>query len=540
MLAVVQICLATIVSFSILGLTQTSSAPDQKLRKQGDVVKQQQIKGGETKTFFVTLTAGDYATLRTEQHGSILLVTLFDPQGKKLIQMDYAAGGHGPILISTIASLSGDYRLEIYSPEEWAKPSEVEVVLDERRSPRAEDQVVLDAQQAFADGRKNFAAKNFDAALSNYKQALNLWTAANNEHWQALTHLALRQTYGAIGESERPNTNKELETLLALVNQHLAPNDWRIKAVALNDLGSQYRQTGQIERAVVLLQEAYELFLSHGDRRGQASSLNNLAIIHGITGNYSLARELVEKALALRYAENDRAGAANVLNSLVAISNDLGEPDKALEYLERARKEWQTPGELSPDDQGRLANLLNSLAAVSDKLGQWEKARDYYDQALAMFSEGDPNRAATLDNKGELYASFGDLKKARECYDQALSIMPAEKFNVDIKAGILVHLGQLFYLQGDLTNAVAAFEQARELKLRPRRLADVLTNLGIVLVAQKKPQDAMLAYNKALDIQLSQKDKRGEALTLQKRSETLGLTQRSPRPGSNSQHACTS
>jgi hypothetical protein len=111
MLAVVQICLATIVSFSILGLTQTSSAPDQKLRKQGDVVKQQQIKGGETKTFFVTLTAGDYATLRTEQHGSILLVTLFDPQGKKLIQMDYAAGGHGPILISTIASLSGDYRL---------------------------------------------------------------------------------------------------------------------------------------------------------------------------------------------------------------------------------------------------------------------------------------------------------------------------------------------------------------------------------------------------------------------------------------------
>jgi CHAT domain-containing protein/Tfp pilus assembly protein PilF len=523
MLAVVQICLATIVSFSILGLTQTSSAPDQKLRKQGDVVKQQQIKGGETKTFFVTLTAGDYATLRTEQHGSILLVTLFDPQGKKLIQMDYAAGGHGPILISTIASLSGDYRLEIYSPEEWAKPSEVEVVLDERRSPRAEDQVVLDAQQAFADGRKNFAAKNFDAALSNYKQALNLWTAANNEHWQALTHLALRQTYGAIGESERPNTIKELETLLALVNQHLAPNDWRIKAVALNDLGSQYRQTGQIERAVVLLQEAYELFLSHGDRRGQASSLNNLAIIHGITGNYSLARELVEKALALRYAENDRAGAANVLNSLVAISNDLGEPDKALEYLERARKEWQTPGELSPDDQGRLANLLNSLAAVSDKLGQWEKARDYYDQALAMFSEGDPNRAATLDNKGELYASFGDLKKARECYDQALSIMPAEKFNVDIKAGILVHLGQLFYLQGDLTNAVAAFEQARKLKLRPRRLADVLTNLGIVLVAQKKPQDAMLAYNKALDIQLSQKDKRGEALTLQKRSETYNL-----------------
>src|SRR5215217_3067974 len=100
MLAVIQICLATIVSFSTLGLTQTSSASNPKLQKQGDGVAKQQIKGGETKSFFVTLTAGQYASLRTEQYGSILLATLFDLQGKEIIKMDYQAGGHGPILIS--------------------------------------------------------------------------------------------------------------------------------------------------------------------------------------------------------------------------------------------------------------------------------------------------------------------------------------------------------------------------------------------------------------------------------------------------------
>jgi len=516
MLAIIQICLATIVSFSTLGLTQTSSAPTPKLQKQGDVVKQDQIKGGETQTFLVTLSAGQYASIRTEQHGSILMASLFDPQGKELIKMDYPAGGHGPILISMIAAMSGDYRLEVFSQDKWANPAGFEVVLDELRSSREDDQNVIDAQQAFADGRKNAWADNGTAALPYYERALTLWTKANDEHWQALTYFALNQAYS---RRERPKAIKALEALLAIVNARLAPNDWRIKAAALNDLGAHYTQSGRVKDAFPLLNEAFDLFSTHQDQRGQASSLNNLAVAYGRTGNFVRARDLVQQALPLRYAENDQAGATNLINSLGGVYDRLGEPDKALEYLEEAWRRRERFGELTAKDR-RAPIWLQNLAVVSDKLGQWDKARDYYDQALAMLSKEDDGRPVALDNKGEFYASLGDLKTAQDCYDEALRILPAENFDPDIKAGILVHVGQLFSLQSDLTNAIASFEQARNLKPNLPKLADVLTNLAVALASQGKLEDAMAAYNEALKIQLQLQDNRGQALTFQKRGET--------------------
>jgi CHAT domain-containing protein/Tfp pilus assembly protein PilF len=493
-----------------------------KLQKQGDVVKQQ-IKGGERQSFLVTLTTGQYASVRVEQHGAILLITLFDPQGKEIILMDNPSGGHGPIIISTIAPVSGDYRIEVFSKDSWANPAGFEVVLDELRSPRADGQTIIEGQQAFAEGRKNSRADNPSAALTHYERALALWTTANDQHWLALTHFALSEAYRTIGERERPNAIKELETVLAIVNVHMAPNDWRIKAAALNDLGAQYIFAGEVERGISLLKEAFDLFSSHQDQRGEASSLNNLALAYRTLGNFSLARELVERAVPLREAENDRAGVINLKNSLGGASDGLGEPDKALQYFEEALREWQKLGELKPPDRRRVATLFNNLAVASDKLGQWDKARDYYDQALSMMSEGDPGRPATLDSKGELYASLGDLKKARECYDQALALLPTEKFNLDLKVGILVHVGQLFFRQGDLTNAVSSFVQARDLNPVGPRLAYVLTNLAVALSAQQKLAEAMAAYNQALNIQIELKDKRGQALTLQKRGETFNL-----------------
>ena len=170
-----------------------------------------------------------------------------------------------------------------------------------------------------------------------------------------------------------------------------------------------------------------------------------------------------------------------------------------------------------------MAILLQNLAIANDRLGQWEKARDYYDKALAMLSEGDESRPAVLDSKGELYASFGDLKNARDCYDEALRTLPAEKFDPDLKAGILVHVGQLFSMQNEIANAVSSFQQGRELKPSPPKLADVLTNLAVALASQGKLEEAMASYNQALAIQLELQDKRGQALTLQKRGEAHNL-----------------
>ena len=299
------------------------------LQKPGDVVKRE-IKGGETQTFSLTLSAGQYAKLRVDQYGSILLVSVFDPQQKEIIQIDNPSGGHGPIIFSTIASLSGNYRIDVLSKDKWANPANFEISFEELRIARPEDQTIIDAQQAFAEGRKNSRADNPSAALPHYERSLTIWKSLNDERWQALTHFAAGEAYRTLGGRERPKAMKELEAALEIVNHQMAPNDWRLKAATLNDLGANFVLTSQIDLGTSLLKEALTLFLAHNDRRGQASSLNHLAIAYGRTGDLLMAQESIQRALPLRYAENDQAGAINLKNSLGGVFDLLGEPDNAL------------------------------------------------------------------------------------------------------------------------------------------------------------------------------------------------------------------
>lgn len=499
---------------------QETAVKTPDLLKPGQVVSQL-INGGESQSFAISLAAGQYLSLHIEQHGSILLATLFDPRGGEVIQMDYSAGGHGPIYISAIARSSGNYRLEILAVNKWANSANFEVTLEELRAAEDADQPLIEAQKVFAEGRKSFKANKASVALEYYSRALSYWGAIKNSHWQALTQYARSEAYRNLGDRE--NCEKSLIETLKILDTQMASNDWRLKAAALNDLGSIYAATRPTEQALAPLNEALDIFAANSDRRGQASSLNNLAIAHGRAGDLSLSRELVERALTFRRAENDQGGANNLLNSLGAISDRLGESDRALEYFSQALRGWDQVDGASSTDRARVAAVLSNLATASDKVGNWNQALDYYDKALAKFGVADPNRAATLDNKGELYASLGDFKKAHESFDQALLLLAVPKPDRDIKAGLLVHMGQLSLIEGDPSAALSNFEQARDVGPNQPKLGDVLTNLGAAFALKGELEKALENYQKALDIQLRLKDRRGQALTLQKRGEAHAL-----------------
>src|SRR5215213_1525632 len=452
--------------------TQEVTGP---ILKPGEV-HTEQIKGDQTRSFSIELAAREYAAFRIEQYGIILVASLYDPHDRLVIQMDNPTGGHGPILFSTIASVPGKYQLKVATSTKWTNPGTFKIIVEETRASNPDDKHLIDAYQDFAEGRKNVQENNFRAALPFFERSMKLWQVRKNVRWQAMTHFALAEAYNGV-ERGRPNAIKELEAGLQILNSDTAPADWRLKASTLNDLGSYYTSTGEIDRGMNVLDQAYQLYSEHQDRRGQASSLNQMALANARLGNYSRALELVEKAIPLRYAENDLPGASSLISGLGVIADRLGEPEKALQHLSKASREWEKVGDLPAGDRRRVALLLNNLAAVNDKLGRWEQARDLYDKALTMLGPGD-GRIATLDNKGELYASLGEIEKARKCYEEALSLLPPEKFDADLKAGILVHLGQLFLMEKNLPGAVKMFEDARALKPSVRRLADVLTNLG--------------------------------------------------------------
>jgi CHAT domain-containing protein len=484
-----------------------------------------EIKGGALQTFQVAAGFGQYLRVTVRQSRIILQVTLFDPTGKQLVTTNYPSGGSGPIFVSEIAAQPGNYKLEVRSIEDWAVPGSFEISFDELRVSNPEDVHRVEAERWFAKGLKESDARNYQAAIENYKKALPFWESVHDAHWEALTRYALGQTYYLLRNLVESDNNytKVLELTLD-------PDDWRIKAAALNDLGLNARIQSKNEIAIARLNEALKNFEEHSDRRGQASSLNNLATVYGLMGDLRVALGLVERAVPLRDAENFQSGANNLRITLGNIYDRLGDPYKALEYDIQALQGFQQLANSKQlDDPDRLASAFNGVAIVSAKLGHWDKASQYYEDALKVSNTTAGTRAAILNNRAEFYSSLGDFPNATKSLDEAKSLLESLTPPVlDIQSSVLWQRAQIHLATGQVDDAVTVLQQARALKQNRPKRAYVLTALGEAYSRQGNLSEALKAYQEALDIQVQIEDLRGQALTHQKLGETLARAGDSP------------
>ena len=483
-----------------------------------------QIHGGERQLFQVGAGSGQYLHVVVRPTRIILQVALFDPTGKQLVSTNNPSGGTGPIHVSEIAALSGDYRLEVRSSENWAIPGFFEVSVEELRASNPEDVRLVEAERWFAKGLQESEARAYQSAIEAYKKALPYWQSVHHAHWEALTHYALGQTYYVM--RNLIDSDKSYTQVLEIT---LDPDDWRVKAAALNDLGLNARIQGKNEFAISKLNESLRSFEDHADRRGQASSLNNLAAAYGQMGELRKALDFTQRAVPLREAENFQSGVNNLRNTLGNIYDRLGDPQKALEYHSQALEGWRQLAQVKQlDSPDRLGNAFNSVALVSAKVGKWDEAAQYYDDALKVPDTSPALRAAILNNRGEFYSSLGDFDTARQYLGEANALLNSHKTpDPDIRASVLFQIGQIHLAMGQLGDAIAVFQEAKLTKPNKPKRAYVLTALGDAWSRQGNAEEALKAYLEALEIQTEIEDRRGQALTRQKRGQAYALASNS-------------
>src|SRR5690349_8357417 len=481
------------------------------------------INGGEKQSFEIVLAAGQFATVTVDEHGINLKATLTASGGGKPISLDNPSGAHGPIYLYVLASNSDRFRLDVASTEAWANAGSFDVVFSASQNPTEEDQTRLKAQTYFVNARDLVSTKHSPEAIEEYGKALSLWQKLNDRHWEALTRFARSSAYVNVGKFKEVEEN--LTEALKIPDPQYETNDWRLKASILNDLGLNYSRLGEYDKAHDMLNLALNVYAAHGDQRGQASALSNHGITYLSSGEFYAARPFFEKALPFRHAENDQAGAARVLNNIGGAYDLVGEPFKALDYYTRALRSWQElEARKQLDNPAELATALNNVGSAYDKLGDSGSALDLYQQGLTKYKPTDPNRAATLDNIGDLYADLGDGERAKYYFDLALNFWNSvERPNVNLKANLLIHIGQYYLAQNNLPEALRFFQEAYDLTpARPWR-ADALTYIGTVLTLQKSPQAAIGSFKQALQIQVDLQNRRGEAITRQKQGEAYAL-----------------
>jgi hypothetical protein len=96
---------------------------------------EREMAGGQKRYYAITLEAGQYSQLVVDQKGIDLVVTLFDPAGKKLIEVDSLVGAYRPERVSIIADTSGSTGRNRRRPKKAPAPDQTQVKFPKKAMP---------------------------------------------------------------------------------------------------------------------------------------------------------------------------------------------------------------------------------------------------------------------------------------------------------------------------------------------------------------------------------------------------------------------
>lgn len=392
---------------SLSALAQT---PEIRPLTTGQAIERE-LKGDEAHSYNLALTAGQYLRVVVEQKGVDVVVTLFDPNGKKAAEVDSPNGTQGPEPISMIAETSGIYRLEVRSLEKTATGF-YGVKIGELRIATIND-------------KNRVAAEHFLIEANSLQAERNI--------------------------TSLQNAIKKYETALSLFR---AIEDRKREAETLNIIGEVYFSIREMAKALNYFEEAALVFRVIEDHKGEATALHTASVLYNSSGEFGKSIEILNRSLLLWKKLNDKFGEANALNGLATNYESLGEISKALGFYEQALLVAKTV------DNGKVveAEILNNLGTIYFGMGEFPKALENYNAALPIFKALNDTHGEVLVLSGiaSVYGKSKDNisnRKALELFNQVLSIRKATG-DIYGEANTLQNIGAIYTDLGESAKAL--------------------------------------------------------------------------------------
>jgi CHAT domain-containing protein/Tfp pilus assembly protein PilF len=416
-----------------------------------------EMAGGETRLFRVAAGAGQYLRVVVEQRGIDVAVALVGPGQKRLLEVDSPNGNYGPEPVSAVAEESGDYTIEVRSPDKKAAAGKFEVRFEALREPTPADRARADAERSFAEASRQLNqpdAKLRQEALEKLEALVPAFRSLEDRGMQVLTINRLGLAYNSMGQPQKA---------LGYYEQALAIGkslgDERNEARILNNIGGAYDILGEQPKALDYYNQSLALWETLGNPVAQGDALNNLGVSYYALGELQRSLDYYERALPLRRAATNPRREADTLDNIGVTYISLGEPQQALEYLGQALDLRRA----AKDVMGE-ANSLNQIGFAYASAGESAKALDYYEQALPLRRASGDRRGegVTLKNIGVAYAALGQPQKAVEQHEQALKLLRAVGSRRE-EAVTLLFLGKAHVLSGDAQKGAEYYAQALSL-----------------------------------------------------------------------------
>src|SRR5262249_27620503 len=218
---------------------------------------ERELAGGQSHSYQITLTEGQYLHVVVEQRGVDVVVTLVRPDGKKLIEVDSPNGTQGPESLQWIVEAAGTYWLEVRSLENNAKPGRYEAKIVELRTATSRDRDLAEADKLYNESVSLREKGQYGQAIPLAERALA---------WRKKT----------LGEKD-PTTAASLNSLAELYH----------------DKGDSAQAEPLYRRAVAICEKTLG-----AEHPRTATVLNNLAELYYAKGDYAQAEPLLRRVLA--------------------------------------------------------------------------------------------------------------------------------------------------------------------------------------------------------------------------------------------------
>jgi tetratricopeptide (TPR) repeat protein len=415
--------------------------------------QERELKGGERHVYRLVLAADQYLRLVVEQHGIDVVVRLFGPDGRQLVEMDSPTGTQGAETVSFIADVGGTYRVEIAPLEREAAPGRYIVRMEELRPAAERDRTRIAAERAFAEAELLAAQQRADSlrqAVVKYEEAARLYHTLGERGKEAVCLLGAAAFSHHLGDLRKALEyyGQALPIFQAVGDRAGKPRRSTISAWCTPiSARSRRRWSTTLRRWPSIAPWG----IGPGKPRRSTTSA-------GCTSISARSRRRWSTSLR-RWPSSRRGGSGRGIGTWVY--SDLGHVGRSTtSAVYWGERQWPLPsvgdGEVKPSQQHRPGvrrreaegvGVLHSGAGPPSRRGG--SGRGSHDaqqhrpgvlrsrreaegagvltQALAIFrAVGDRGSEATLlNNIGGVYSDLGEKQKALEYYTQALALRRA-------------------------------------------------------------------------------------------------------------------
>ena len=376
------------------------------------------MKGGEIHLYRVALTAGDFIHISVSQKGIDVILAVSDVSGNKISEVDSPNGKAGSEKAWALASVSGEYTVEVRSRDAKALEAQYEILFVERRPSVPDDAFFVKGMDHIGKGTSLLFGvnKNKDTGIENLKTAeAAIGKIVNKERkgW-ALRRLADAYDIARVASEALRLYDLAIPLLEESGSKKEAAAAYFYSARIAPDILDRVARSA---RSTALAREA-------NDEDREANSLIDSGNWESLyLGEFQAALEKYRAALAISRRQNNPTRIAAILGNIGNTYRRLGDYpsslDAQLEAMKVTGSQNRSPRPLS----------LMSLGTLYGEMGNYALSREYNEQALSGFlkaGDGDPVPVA-LSNLGHTYVDEGEFKKGLEYFERALKIMDERK-----------------------------------------------------------------------------------------------------------------